>query len=42
MQTVQGEIYEVDDQVLDYCDRFEEHPPVYQRTDIPVRVTSSK
>ena len=37
-QNVVGEIYEIDDDMLEFCDDFEEHPDVYERTHIPIRV----
>ncbi len=39
---MEGELYEVDDKMLDFCDMFEEHPHVYERVKIDVTLTQGK
>ena len=41
-QEVSGQIFEVDEKMLQFLDDFEEHPNVYQRVEVNVIVESSK
>ena len=42
LQEISGEIYEVDDKLLNFLDDFEETPTVYQRVRVEVTVESGK
>ena len=39
-QEVSGQIFEVDEKMLQFLDDFEEHPNVYQRVEVNVMVES--
>ena len=41
-QEISGQIFEVDEKMLQFLDDFEEHPNVYQRVEVNVIVESSK
>ena len=39
-QEISGQIFEVDEKMLQFLDDFEEHPNVYQRVEVNVMVES--
>ena len=35
---IRGELYEIDDRMMEFCDDFEDHPQIYERTKTQVKL----